>query len=200
ALTSLVFQHRLHVDTDVSVGMDYFVIGVFFFQAEDGIRDFHVTGVQTCALPIYGVADTGAPGEAVGIVRGGLDLDLLHGEAGHTRAAQQLLHDLARDAALGGQGDVRPFGAADAVDPRFYPHGGDTVHAGLEDVERLGAPEARVLLLAGVLEQPGGDGLPRGRAAHEDDSTLVAGHEGASGGGRPDRDSEESAAQGGIAR
>src|SRR5690606_40611587 len=28
-------------------------ICVFFFQAEDGIRDFHVTGVQTCALPIY---------------------------------------------------------------------------------------------------------------------------------------------------
>src|SRR5690606_40287758 len=28
----------------------------FFFQAEDGIRDFHVTGVQTCALPIS--ADT----------------------------------------------------------------------------------------------------------------------------------------------
>src|SRR5690606_39529972 len=25
----------------------------FFFQAEDGIRDFHVTGVQTCALPIF---------------------------------------------------------------------------------------------------------------------------------------------------
>src|SRR5690606_40567182 len=24
----------------------------FFCQAEDGIRDFHVTGVQTCALPI----------------------------------------------------------------------------------------------------------------------------------------------------
>ena len=26
---------------------------VFFFQAEDGIRDTSVTGVQTCALPIY---------------------------------------------------------------------------------------------------------------------------------------------------
>src|SRR5690606_35284687 len=26
---------------------------LFFFQAEDGIRAFHVTGVQTCALPIY---------------------------------------------------------------------------------------------------------------------------------------------------
>ena len=25
----------------------------FFFQAEDGIRDYDVTGVQTCALPIY---------------------------------------------------------------------------------------------------------------------------------------------------
>src|SRR5690606_40607914 len=25
----------------------------FFFQAEDGIGDFHVTGVQTCALPIF---------------------------------------------------------------------------------------------------------------------------------------------------
>src|SRR5688500_19346133 len=26
----------------------------FFFQAEDGIRDYKVTGVQTCALPILG--------------------------------------------------------------------------------------------------------------------------------------------------
>src|SRR5690606_40267161 len=26
--------------------------GSFFFQADDGIRGFHVTGVQTCALPI----------------------------------------------------------------------------------------------------------------------------------------------------
>src|SRR5690606_9741487 len=36
----------------------------FFFQAEDGIRDFHVTGVQTCALPItlyqLGQADSAA--------------------------------------------------------------------------------------------------------------------------------------------
>src|SRR5690625_6798376 len=27
---------------------------IFFFQAEDGIRDGHVTGVKTCALPIWG--------------------------------------------------------------------------------------------------------------------------------------------------
>src|SRR5207302_6689245 len=30
----------------------FFFFVFFFFQAEDGIRDFHVTGVQTCALPI----------------------------------------------------------------------------------------------------------------------------------------------------
>src|SRR2546427_11048423 len=42
----------------------------FFFQAEDGIRDLTVTGVQTCALPIYVVEQLrhreslpGAPGE-----------------------------------------------------------------------------------------------------------------------------------------
>src|SRR2546430_12678413 len=29
------------------------MIGFFFFQAEDGIRDLTVTGVQTCALPIW---------------------------------------------------------------------------------------------------------------------------------------------------
>src|SRR5947209_11370353 len=30
------------------------VFCLFFFQAEDGIRDIGVTGVQTCALPIFG--------------------------------------------------------------------------------------------------------------------------------------------------
>src|SRR5690606_39826219 len=42
------------------------------FQAEDGTRDFHVTGVQTCALPIYdaeadryvGAGRRGGPGAA----------------------------------------------------------------------------------------------------------------------------------------
>src|SRR5690606_41034720 len=33
---------------DIDEDTDFY----FFFQAEDGIRDFHVTGVQTCALPI----------------------------------------------------------------------------------------------------------------------------------------------------
>ena len=43
---------RLH-----SLSVFFFFLCVcvfFFFQAEDGIRDVAVTGVQTCALPIYG--------------------------------------------------------------------------------------------------------------------------------------------------
>src|ERR687893_1272434 len=33
--------------------MTFLCPAVFFFQAEDGIRDHCVTGVQTCALPIF---------------------------------------------------------------------------------------------------------------------------------------------------
>src|SRR5688500_20410065 len=40
----------------------------FFFQAEDGIRDYKVTGVQTCALPIL-VADGVAATEIAVLVR-----------------------------------------------------------------------------------------------------------------------------------
>src|SRR5256886_4297494 len=34
-------------------GVRHLVLCCFFFQAEDGIRDLTVTGVQTCALPIF---------------------------------------------------------------------------------------------------------------------------------------------------
>src|SRR5438034_967322 len=37
--------------------------GLFFFQAEDGIRYHCVTGVQTCALPISAWASSAEPGE-----------------------------------------------------------------------------------------------------------------------------------------
>src|SRR2546430_8808102 len=37
---------------------------IFFFQAEDGIRDLTVTGVQTCALPISIARDFGATSAA----------------------------------------------------------------------------------------------------------------------------------------
>ena len=50
--------------------LDVVCLIFFFFQAEDGIRDYKVTGVQTCALPIClpgaaGIAGRdGAPGPA----------------------------------------------------------------------------------------------------------------------------------------
>ena len=37
----------------VMIALFCFLFCFFFFQAEDGIRDTSVTGVQTCALPIY---------------------------------------------------------------------------------------------------------------------------------------------------
>src|SRR2546430_8586650 len=39
------------------VRVDKQYVFFFFFQAEDGIRDLTVTGVQTCALPIYRLLD-----------------------------------------------------------------------------------------------------------------------------------------------
>src|SRR5207253_6960267 len=50
----------------------------FFFQAEDGIRDGHVTGVQTCALPIYGVAAGPPPDRPHGEGRGDPLAERLH--------------------------------------------------------------------------------------------------------------------------
>src|SRR3989475_12651146 len=49
----------------------------FFFQAEDGIRDLTVTGVQTCALPIY------VPRDAIGAV---LEAQVVHLEPGRAGA------------------------------------------------------------------------------------------------------------------
>src|SRR6266567_4542794 len=47
----LTLHHLIHL-CDVSAEFLQDVIFRFFFQAEDGIRDLTVTGVQTCALPI----------------------------------------------------------------------------------------------------------------------------------------------------
>src|SRR2546430_7165224 len=44
-----VMSGWLNYIVDARMGIKFF----FFFQAEDGIRDLTVTGVQTCALPIF---------------------------------------------------------------------------------------------------------------------------------------------------
>src|SRR5437764_5995433 len=46
-----LFMYYIHCFFTVS----FFVFFFFFFQAEDGIRDTSVTGVQTCALPIFAI-------------------------------------------------------------------------------------------------------------------------------------------------
>src|SRR5947207_13665470 len=46
----MIFNHEFACDVIMILACRY--LYVFFFQAEDGIRDHCVTGVQTCALPI----------------------------------------------------------------------------------------------------------------------------------------------------
>src|ERR1017187_3267678 len=48
----LVLLHLAGADVDHPMGVHGDIVLVGFFQAEDGIRDTSVTGVQTCALPI----------------------------------------------------------------------------------------------------------------------------------------------------
>src|SRR2546430_3261573 len=58
----LTYGKHARVETEIvrgTVGQSETGAGAhcfFFFQAEDGIRDLTVTGVQTCALPILGLA------------------------------------------------------------------------------------------------------------------------------------------------
>src|SRR2546430_5601696 len=75
--------------------ISFFFFFFFFFQAEDGIRDLTVTGVQTCALPIC------APTQACPRAQGA-------GRRGNCRGGTELHHGVS-DATSIGEG---PFGAA----------------------------------------------------------------------------------------
>src|SRR5690625_5459691 len=70
----------------------------FFFQAEDGIRDGHVTGVQTCALPISLFAGEPLGGDLAG-VRGGRGL----ADAQEEAEGQELCHVVAEGHQGGGE-------------------------------------------------------------------------------------------------
>src|SRR5438034_11381572 len=63
---------------------------VFFFQAEDGIRDHCVTGVQTCALPICAVS-TSAPGSSGGDISviAGSEIQLTDGRSEERRVGKE---------------------------------------------------------------------------------------------------------------
>src|SRR3712207_8033501 len=73
---------------------------MFFFQAEDGIRDIGVTGVQTCALPIYDAVETirGAlaalkPGDDSGRVQLQLQLAEVYEDAARYDEAVSIYED-----------------------------------------------------------------------------------------------------------
>src|SRR5690625_7647184 len=73
--------------------LDSSLVALFFFQAEDGIRAGHVTGVQTCALPISAsacpVGEGSAQGGGLHLLRGALGV-VPRGRAVHDAAAGPL--------------------------------------------------------------------------------------------------------------
>src|SRR6266511_5965008 len=100
--------------------MTCYIVFFFFFQAEDGIRDFHVTGVQTCALPISRAVGLGhrGPGSSEGAFERGRPRDRARVDRGRrpgalTAQAQEVPPPLGRR----GRPDPLRLGAS----PRSIP-------------------------------------------------------------------------------
>src|SRR5579862_2023832 len=117
--------------------MTVLTLSFFFFQAEDGIRDGTVTGVQTCALPICpgpgragvdlplhgkgwkylrGLDKTGRqgqPGQVGAAAATGLVADPVQVRPDRADADVQLGGDLRVGMTLGDQGDQLPFPGAE---------------------------------------------------------------------------------------
>src|SRR5690606_40413766 len=83
------------------------------FQAEDGIRDFHVTGVQTCALPIFAVAEY----KLVDIVGGHPLRRVLH----HNPIAFDQVYRVADEAGTTGAAGEHPQIQPDDREPVLIP-------------------------------------------------------------------------------
>src|SRR5690625_7851478 len=93
----------------------------FFFQAEDGIRDGHVTGVQTCALPIFNICDV-HPYSYFTIIRG-CDTDF-------AELNLQLASSFSGTATIG----YRFVGAGAHVVAHRETHGDQTAFIDIQDV------------------------------------------------------------------
>src|SRR2546429_2581285 len=99
----------------------------FFFQAEDGIRDVAVTGVQTCALPILVALDVETADRALGL------FDALHDVVGMFKIGSQLF-------TAAGPGIVRQIvarGGRIFLDLKFHDIPNTVAAAGIE-ATRLG--------------------------------------------------------------
>src|SRR3712207_6686894 len=108
----------------------------FFFQAEDGIRDIGVTGVQTCALPI----SSGAYSDGAGVPGGRVS----HDDAGRYRVHSSLR---AEPTPRGGR-DLTDAGGPAHGDPppgrQPYAHGVWQPGAGLPDDDQAVDPLPRI--------------------------------------------------------
>src|SRR3712207_1356961 len=116
---------------------------IFFFQAEDGIRDIGVTGVQTCALPISGNVLIGADGR---VVLTDFGLAIIPGDPNVTRTGLVLgspayiAPERARDGTAGPQADLWSLGA--------------TLYAAVEGQSPYARPSAIATLAALATEPP----------------------------------------------
>src|SRR2546430_2948078 len=144
--------------TNTSVRQQFALL-LFFFQAEDGIRDLTVTGVQTCALPIYCRGARGAEALRRDDRRGEPRARRLRAaRAGPTDgAARARLHDLPRSERTPAAARPRPLGrsAADGGD-RARAHGGGRPPPSPRGAGRGPAPPPRGPPSRAVRERAGG--------------------------------------------
>src|SRR2546429_1410403 len=123
-MIALIIIYILFISRDMIV--------FFFFQAEDGIRDVAVTGVQTCALPISTLLEV-----RTYRFMGHSMSDPLHGvyrtkeeveEQRKRDPISQLAGKLKEEGVLdeaGGEAPGAQVGAGDDEEVRFAPHGPD---------------------------------------------------------------------------
>src|SRR5256885_6833230 len=88
------------------MSLEFIYIIFFFFQAEDGIRDYKVTGVQTCALPICHYAGLRTPGHQRPVRPGEGTNRIPHWPAGY--GGRTASHSRARSARAGRSGEHTP--------------------------------------------------------------------------------------------
>src|SRR2546430_4070324 len=111
---------------DYTVEFDIF----FFFQAEDGIRDLTVTGVQTCALPISQAP--AAPGMSFNLIVGGQGALVRLGSSGtsYNSGTQSFTSSVTVENLI-----AQPMSTADGTTPdaggiKVFFHSGPTVTGG----------------------------------------------------------------------
>src|SRR5260370_22177767 len=121
---------------------------VFFFQAEDGIRDSSVTGVQTCALPIS--RGRGPSGRALAL----REVSLPDAVARVARAPDRIVHLI--DGVDGGTtGPVSRAAAARAIAWCVYLQGhARRLYASVTDMARVAAALLAAKLTHGRLPSP----------------------------------------------